>query len=280
MAPSTPLGLPTEQLAPGHAAIVAGYLRGGFVDSPPVVYPPTESSIPISFAKHDYDAPVPLKGFGSPLIGPSYAYAQCLASDDLCIAGRVEHFHSKGEAIEKEQPVPPTLAGYMVEFAERLIPFPHVGVPVDHDAVHEKQDRPSQRAILDEAGVTGPAVKKVVKAFVKKEPAVKPSDPRNISQMPEKLAYSCYMYAFHGEVMANQQWYAFAKTPAECAQRVCDVLATEAHSALADGSRFDGHVKRRARILERVVMLRFFQRQYHADLTENGCSDCPAGCYY
>jgi hypothetical protein len=268
IAPSDASGLPTERMAPGAAALLAGYLRAGFVDTPPIVYPPTESMLPIWFAKHDYDAPVPLKGFGSPLIGPSYGYSQSLSSDDRCIAGRVEQFHSSEP--EEEQPVPPTLAGYMVEFAQFLIPDceMHSGVPVDHDEVYDRQDRPSQRALLDEAGVTGPAVKKVVKAFVKKETAVKPSDPRNISQMPEKLKYSLYMYAFHDGIMTKQDWYAFGKTPAECAQRVCDVLKDAAHSALADGSRFDGHVKRRARILERIIMLRFFHRQFHAELNE------------
>jgi hypothetical protein len=268
IAPCDPAGLPTERLAPGQAALLAGYLRAEFREDYDALYPPTESILPIWFAKHDYDAPVPLKEFGSALIGPCYGYSQSLSSDDRCIAGRVEQFHSQEPEIE--QPVPPTLAGYMVEFAQFLIPDcdVHSGVPVDHDEVHARQDRPSQRAILDEAGVTGPAVKKVVKAFVKKETAVKPSDPRNISQMPEKLKYSLYMYAFHDGVMTKQDWYAFGKTPAECAERVCDVLKDAAHSALADGSRFDGHVKRRARILERIIMLRYFHRQFHSDLNE------------
>lgn len=268
IAPASAVGLPTERMPPGHAAILTNYLRSVIPHSPPVVYPPTDCVLPIYFAKHDYDAPVPLAGFGSPLIGPCYAYATSIASDDRCIQGRVEAFQDDDPRVEG--PVPPTLAGYMVEFAERLIPIPHVGVPVDHDYVREKQPRPNQRSRLNEAEVTGPFYKRAWSAFVKKETAVKPSDPRNISQGAPmtNLKYSCFMYAFHNVVMSEQEWYAFNKTPAECAQRVCDVLAEALHSVLADGSRFDGHVNRRARIFERICMLRFFSRQYHSDLNE------------
>jgi len=272
IAPSSAVGLPTEKLPPGHAAILTSYLRSVIPHSPPVVYPPTESMLPIYFMKHDYDAKVPLAGFGSPLIGPCYAFAASLSSDDRCISGRVEAFHDKDPAVlsmQVEEPVPPSLAGYMVEFAERLIPVPHQGVPVDYEYVHEKQSRPSQRMKLGQAEVTG-KIKAAWDAFVKIETYQKPTDPRNISQNTPaaNLKHSRYMYAFHNGVMLLQQWYAFNKTPAECADRVCQILLDAEHSALADGSRFDGHVKRRARILERILMLRFFARQYHAELNE------------
>jgi hypothetical protein len=270
IAPSSAIGLPTERLPPGHAAILTNYLRSVIPHSPPVVYPPTECMMPIYFAKHDYDAPVPLAGFGSPLIGPCYGFAKSIASDDNCIATRVEAFHEVDTLEQVESPVPPTLAGYMVEFAERLIPVPHVGVPVDDDYVREKQARPSQRVKLEQAAVNGPWIKAAWDAFVKIETYVKPTNPRNISQNTPtaNLAHSRFMYAFHNGVMATQAWYAFNKTPAECAARVCEILEQAAHSCLADGSRFDGHVKRRARILERICMLRFFARQYHAAVNE------------
>jgi len=270
IAPSSATGLPTERLPPGHAAILTNYLRSVIPHSPPVVYPPTECMMPIYFAKHDYDAKVPLAGFGSPLIGPCYGFARSIASDNNCIETRVEAFHEVDTPGRVEDPVPPALAGYMVEFAEFLIPEPHMGVPVDHDYVHDKQARPSQRVKLDQAAVAGPWTKPAWDAFTKVETYVKPTNPRNISQNTPaaNLAHSTFMYAFHNGVMASQAWYAFNKTPAECAQRVCDILADATHSCLADGSRFDGHVKRRARILERICMLRFFARDYHAAVNE------------
>jgi len=265
IAPSDAAGLPMDRLEPGHAAIVASYVRAGIPLSPPVVFPPSECTVPIYFAKHDHDAPVPMKAFGSPLIGPCYTYATSIASDDRCIAGRVEQFTSRATPV-----LPPSLAGYMAEFAERLIPIPHLGMPLELDEVQRRQDRPSQRHILDEASVSGSFFKTMIKAFVKKETAVKPSDPRNISTLtPQvKLSYSSYLYAFHGDVMSRQPWYAFNKTPIECAARVCEVVSKAKHAVAADASRFDGHVNRNARIFERVCLLRQFDRRYHSELNE------------
>jgi len=263
--PSSPAGLPTERLPPGHAAIIAGYTRAGVPEFPPVVYPPSQSLLPISFDKHDYDAPVALAGFGSPLVGPSYGFVNSIASDDQCIAGRVEAFQDY-----VEEPIPPTLAGYMQEFVEHLIPVANRGHPLGDDEVRSRQDRPSQRAILAEAAVTGDGYKRSWSAFVKKETYQKPTDPRNISiaAPATKLAYSRFQYAFTDGPMAEQDWYAFNKTPADIADRVCTVLSEALWSVIADGNRFDGHVRRRARILERMAMLRFFAREYHSRLNE------------
>lgn len=265
VAPSGPSGLPTEKMAPGHAAVLASFIRAGVPVSPAVVYPPSECMVPVYFAKHDYDAPVPLTGFGSPLIGPCYGHATSIHSDDRCIAGRVEAFSSS-----RQTNLPPSVAGYMVEFAERMIPVAHQGHPLGLDDVAARQDRPSQRSILDEASVSGPYYKKLWRAFVKKETAQKITDPRNISQAtPQaKLAYSSLMYAFHDAVMSAQEWYAFNKTPAECAQKVCEILAEASHAVPSDAGRFDGHVKLLARILERLLMLRFFAKQHHAAVNE------------
>ena len=267
VAPSDPAGLPTERLPPGHAAILASFIRAGTPMFPPVVYPPSESCIPIMFDKHDYDAPVPLAGFGSPLVGSCYTYAASIASDDRCIKGRVEAFHKTREFV---RPIPPTLAGYMAEFAERLIPVAHRGHPVSHDDVRDHQDRPSQRAILEEAGVTGSNYPVKFGTFVKKETTPKVSDPRNISQVvpATKLAYATFMYAFHEDVMANQEWYAFNKTPKECAERVVAILKHASHAVLGDGSRFDGHVSYLLRVFERVCMMRWAAYEHHAELNK------------
>jgi len=68
--------------------------------------------------------------------------------------------------------------------------------------------------------------------------------------------------------MMDQLWFAFNTTPKLNAKRVCEILERASHSVLADGSRFDGHVKRLPRILERAIMLRFFEPQYHGRLNE------------
>lgn len=221
----------------------------------------------ISFDKHDYTAPVPLTGFGSPLIGACYGFASSIASDDRCIEGRVEQYQRKGE---EEEPIPPTLAGYMLEFAEFLVPVANAGHPVDDDEVRERQDRPSQRHIISEASVTGEWYKRAWACFVKKETYGKPTDPRNISTSSPatKLKYSRYQYAFGNDIMHDISWYAFNKNPRDIADRVVEILSGAKWAALADGNRFDAHVSRRARILERIILLRYFARQYHSALNE------------
>lgn len=105
---------------------------------------------------------------------------------------------------------------------------------------------------------------------MKKETYMKPTDPRNISTAtPQaKLAYSSFLYAFHSVVMSNVEWYAFNKTPLECAWRVIRVLKDAKHAVPSDASRFDGHVSWVARVFERVIMLRFFSPECHSELNE------------
>jgi hypothetical protein len=265
--PASSNGMPIDRLPAGHAAIITSYMRSLKAPHPPVVYPPELALIPVHFGKHDYDAPVPLAPFGAPLIGPNYQYKNSIHNDGQCIEGRVEKFHKK-----TEEDMPPTLAALMVEFATHLIPESkkHTGVPVDRDEVRDRQPRPSQQNNLNTADVTGPWYKRAWDAFVKKEPAQKPSDPRNISQgHPASNAnYAEFVYAFKAEVMAEQKWYAFNKTPLECAQRLVEILEGATHAVLADGSRFDGHVGLRSRILERIIFLRFFRPEYHSRLNE------------
>jgi len=265
IAPSSPAGLPTERLPPGHAAVIASYTRAGIPEFAPTVYPSGESMLTIMFDRHDYDAPVRLTGFGSPLIGPCYGFASSIASDDVCVSKRIEAFQGG-----LEQPIPPTLAGFMQEFIVFLVPVAHRGHPVGDDEVRFRQSSPSQRAILERASVTGNRFKRAWSSFQKRETYPKVTDPRNISvaEPATKLAYSRYMYAFTDDIMSEQDWYAFNKTPYETALRVCEVLLRSHWSICADGSRFDGHVCRRARILERMVMLRYFAPEHHSGLNE------------
>lgn len=265
IAPSSPAGLPTERLPPGHAAIIAGYIRAGTPTFPPTVYPAVESMQTISFDKHDYDAPVPLAGFGSPLIGPCYGFSDSIASDNRCIEGRVEAFRN----VERP-PLPPIIGEYMREFAAFMIPVAHRGHPIGDDEVSERQTRPSQRSILEEAAVTGDNYKETWGSFVKKETYQKPTDPRNIAVSPPaiKLAYSRFMYAFSDDVMSDQAWYAFNRTPKEIAARVCGIMRRAGHAVLADGNRFDAHVAYFARVLERHLLLRHFAPEHHEALNE------------
>jgi hypothetical protein len=261
-------GMPEYKLAPGQAHIIASYLRDGVPLFPPMVYPPSECVIPIWYDKYGSESRIPLSGFGSPLIGPNYVHASDIASENQCISGRVEAFTGR----KFQDAIRPTLAGYMSEFARFVVPegLAGTGAPVGHEEVHDRQDRPSQRSILDQAEMSGPWYKRIFRTFDKIEEYQKITDPRNITTVtPEaKLKNSRFMYAFHDQVMMKLKNYAFNKTPREIAEMIPEILRSATHSVLADGSRFDGHVTRLARILERIIMFRFFRPEWYAELNE------------
>lgn len=260
-------GMPEYKLAPGQSHVIASYLREGVPLFPPMVHPPEACVVPIWYDKYGSESRIPLSGFGSPLIGPNYVHASDIASENQCISGRVEAFTSR-----EEQELRPSVAGYMAEFARFVVPdhLAHTGMPVGHEEVHDRQDRPSQRSILDQAEMSGPWYKKLFRTFDKIEEYQKITDPRNITTVtPEaKLKNSRFMYAFHDIVMSQLDHYAFNKTPREIAEKIVVILASSSHSVLADGSRFDGHVTRLARVLERIIMFRFFKPEWYSELNE------------
>jgi len=123
---------------------------------------------------------------------------------------------------------------------------------------------------LDQAELSGPWYKKLFRTFNKIEEYMKITDPRNITTVtPEaKLKNSRFMYAFHDKVMSQLEHYAFNKTPRQIAEKIVEILRGAEHSVCADGSRFDGHVTRVARVLERVIMFRFFSLDWWSALNE------------
>lgn len=260
-------GLTSDRLENGHAAIIAGFVQAGMPHHADVVYPVGEAMKPIYFGRHDYDCPIQTTPFGSPLVGPCYGFVKSIHSDDRCICGRVEAFHELGP-----HEIAPTVAKYLVEFVERLIPVPHILDPLSDEQVAERQTRPSQRSILLEASLTGENYSAKWSSFNKNETYGKAgTDPRNISTSVAaiKMQYARYTYSFTDTILGTQKWYAFNCTPKECAQRIADILRGKSHAVLADGNRYDGHVKRPERLVERAMMLRSFKPQYHAELNES-----------
>ncbi len=261
-------GMPKFRLEPGQGSLIASYLRERVPLFPPTVCPPSACLVPVYYSKDSHEGTLPLAGFGAPLVMPNYGHVRDLASENQCIAGRLEKFTSR----KFEQDIPPSLAKYMTEFVKFLVPehLVHTGRPLGHEEVHERQDRPSQRHILDTAESSGPWYKKLFRSFLKPEPYQKVTDPRNITTVtPEtKLQNSRFMYAFHDGVMAIQPNYAFNKTPREVAEFVARRLKCAPFGVIGDGSRFDGHVERRARILERMAMFRYFHPDEHDELNE------------
>lgn len=203
----------------------------------------------------------------APIITGCYAPDRCQANDAAAIKGRVT------DVKVEDIPLTGTLLMHMQEFAELLVPtnIAGTGHPVGYDEVREKQHRPTQRHILEAASLTAAAtVDEPIQSFQKSESYSDVKDPRIISTVPgvNKLNYSAYIYAFT-HVLRATAWYAFALAPIAVAQRVADICLHALRNVIStDLSRFDGRVSNLLRMLEHMVMLRFFNCRYHKELNE------------
>lgn len=155
----------------------------------------------------------------------------------------------------------------MTEFAELLIPRPHILDPAVLDEVYAKQNRPSQRRILEQSETERP--RRIAKSFMKREAYGDVKDPRPITTIngPDKRDYSMFIYPI-SDILKTTDWYAFGKTPREIAIRVCEVLANATSAINTDFSRFDGRVSMILRTLERKILTRAYKRGYLGELLD------------
>lgn len=233
---------------------------------PNVVCPVPESTRRYQFDPRNFDpaAKPSLVGFMSPLVHDAFCPDKTVGNEAQMIDGRIE------KVKPKELPLSTFLVQAMKEFAELLIPenLVHTLDPVDYDTVLDRQGKPTQRRILANSECSKP--KRLIESFMKAEPYSNIKDPRVISTINgvDKREYSRYMYAFE-TVMKRQEWYAFAKTPAEIADRVvkiCEECISQTTNS--DFSRFDGHGSNVMRELEKVILMRAFRVSHHTELLE------------
>jgi hypothetical protein len=199
--------------------------------------------------------------FMTPLVNDAFAPDRCVNNEEEGIRDRVEAV----------KPLFLTMSNFhattMREFLELLIPEEHKMDPVDYDTVVDRQARPSQRRVLEQAHWLNP--KRIIESFLKTEAYSNVKPPRIISTINgvDKREYSRYMYAFEA-VIKRQHWYAFSRTPLKIAERVVEILASAKEATNTDFSRFDGHGSSVMRELERMALLRAFRVQYHEELID------------
>lgn len=211
----------------------------------------------------DPDAKPGLVGFMKPLLDGAFAPDMSPGNEKRFVEERVLKVQAK-EIIPSD-----TQVKYMHEFAELLIPEPHRLMPYSDDVVYERQKRPSQRAILEQAQNGSP--NRVTTQFLKKEAYSTVNDPRGISQINgvDKLAYSAFIYAFVDMILSKQPWYAFGKSPKEIAAIVNAIcMDAVSHVDMTDFSRMDGRIGFIARILEEIVMKRAFAPEWFFRMNE------------
>jgi len=251
----------------GVCSILAEYHQRKINYSPDNVTPMDKSINRYQFDPKNYDPdakPLMVPFMGS-MISEPYVPDSCKNNEQRAVDGRVNEI--KNDKIE----LTPEMMRYETEFAEQLFKTPYTLHPVSQDVVYEKQNRPAQRSILNNAVCSTDLVDPdmPVKSFMKAESYDGVKDPRIISTIPgiTKLSYSQFTYAF-AEHMRQQPWYAFGKTPLTIANRVAEIAKGANLIHNTDFSRFDGRVSNILRSLERICVLRGFDKHYHPELAE------------
>jgi len=241
------------------------YVTRDVKEKPPIVFPPTEAvrRYQANVLAYDPEAKPGLRSFMSPIVHEAFAPDSCVGSDMQAVDGR----------LTKVRPPELILTQTMDECMDDFIKlfahdFERSLCPVEPYVVYERQERPTQRALLHRAAnleskdSTGP-----VKSFVKKEAYSKLSDPRIISTLetPVKRDYSRYMYALE-TVFKKASWYAFGRQPQDIALRVADVARNADTLCNTDFSRFDGHGSNVMRELEMRLLAFVFKAEYHEEI--------------
>lgn len=252
------------------AVIITAYHRSTTGFKPPVVYPVHHgvkdyTFKPDVFYEHSKSS---LVGFMSPIIDACYAPTDTKANEEVSIEERVTKILS-------DKPMPDEYMDFAKEFIDLLVPKKDVNahMPMTLDDVYERQNKPSQRRLIDEGSFYGPHMDKLRKVapFPKNEAHQEPKPPRNISVINsrDKIDYSCIIYAAAELFKENAHWYAFGKTPREIANRVVEVCqAAEKHAVNSDLSRFDGRLALAFRVLEEMFLLRMFPTHLHDHIIE------------
>jgi len=225
------------------------------------------------WASYDPESKTALCAFMNPILPEAYSPDMCLGNEKAAVQTRILDVQSDVKAT-------PLLQQYMAEFVELAIPVPYQGDPVSIEVVFEKQNRPSQRVILEEASWMTRG-KDLISSFLKREAYPEPKDPRVISTINGelKMKYSAFTYALTehfcgytdcGEpgVYAGRRtpWYAFGFTPKQIASFVAGLAERAKSWTDSDLSRMDGRKSEVLRDLEVAALLRFFRPHYHAEV--------------
>lgn len=259
-----------DDTSSAEASILVEYHRQNAGKKTPFVFAAEESVKNYQYdpANHDPEAKAGVVPFMTPILDFCYAPVKSVCNDIACITGRL---------LEVQPPADLEITEFdkrlMEEFAELMVPesISGTGIPVDIDTVYDKQNRPTQRRLLDQGSMSTDLVSgEPIKSFQKGEVYGDIKDPRNISTVPptQKLHYSAFMYAFTDSVLKSKRWYAFSKTPLEIAQTVASICTNALTASMTDLSRFDGRVSKILRTLESMVMQRWIHEAYKATIAE------------
>lgn len=228
-----------------------------------VLFPVQQSINAYQFKPSQYDpeAKCTMIPFMHPFVPGAFAPDVTKHNEEVCIDERVQK-------VKTDRSVSVEMFKLMKEFCHHFIPVQHTLIPCDDEFVHEQQDRPSQRRIIEESSFMT-VVHRVINMFMKKETYFDYKPPRPISVINgvDKVQYSKYIYSLSKGVLNVMPWYAFGKKPVEIARRVAHICSNAQMVCSTDFSKFDGHVTEALRMFERMILLRAFRKEYHADVS-------------
>jgi hypothetical protein len=208
---------------------------------------------------YDEEAPPAMVSFMKPVVDGAFVPVRSRANDYQLIKSRIINVRSTV-----------TMNVFALKCAKEFIVL--CGAkgqfsPVDLDIVYDRQKRPTQRRILNEADFCVP--KHINKLFMKKEAYGNVNDPRPISTINgvTKASYSRYTYALD-DLLKSQPWYAFGTAPRGVCARVADICLNAKNVGVTDYSRWDGHLSPALRTFEQMFMLACFRKEYHDELIQ------------
>jgi hypothetical protein len=258
------------------AAVIVDYLRvisKSWQARPVFVYPASEGvrTYQVLSRLDLYEQAEPLMvSFMSAIYPGAFVPDASVANEQAAVTGRL--LKPQVDALKMEAGVDKAMSKFLLTemevFVELLVPTPHVFIPYDVDEVYERQSRPAQRALLEQADSARPS--RFCKTFLKKECYQKVTDPRIITTFNtvDKREYARFIYVLSDEI-AKYEWYTFGKTPRFIASAVAEICRRSAYGVCcADAARMEGHISSRPRLLERMILLRFFAKSYHTKLID------------
>jgi hypothetical protein len=212
-----------------------------------------------------------MNAFMSPLYHGCFAPELTVGNEKWCITDRIEkpQIDSSQRVSRNTAFIKQLTRRCMADFLKEMIPEPHQAAPVDMDEVMRRQARPTQRRLIWEAFTLFSPLR-IIKMFLKHEAYGGYKAPRAISTVNslDKAQYSRFMYVV-AELLKQQKWYAFGKTPKQTAQAVADICVQALHHVTnSDYDKYDGHVSEEEREFERMFVMRLFRPEYHAELDD------------
>jgi hypothetical protein len=207
-----------------------------------------------------------LRSFMSPLTWTGEHPHSCDSNDQGMLIGRVVKPRSDATLSAKNR-------SFAIEFSEMIrdcVPD-EAHIPQTPDYVSDKQPRPTQQKIIEDALFVGSG-SEMTKCFQKAEAYNKVTYARNISTFAPtpKLERSRVAYvATQILKYAMGSGYAGGITPSEIAQKIAEICSSSESVHVSDFSKMDGHISPAAREFEDIFLAIVFSTIIAAQMKDS-----------